>query len=108
MTNNVFITGGSRGIGAAAVLAFARAGYNVAFTYNSHPDAADAVRRQAEEINPGGRYLAIRADAGDPAQVRPPLPGPSRNSAVCRCSSAMPASRRSSCSPTPPTRTGGG
>ena len=70
MTNNVFITGGSRGIGAAAVLAFARTGYNVAFTYNSHPDAADAVRRQAEEINPGGRYLAIRADAGDPAQVR--------------------------------------
>ena len=52
MTNNVFITGGSRGIGAAAVLAFARAGYNVAFTYNSHPDAADSVRRQAEEINP--------------------------------------------------------
>ena len=70
MTNNVFITGGSRGIGAAAVLAFARAGYNVAFTYNSHPDAADAVRRQAEGINPGGLYLAIRADAGDPAQVR--------------------------------------
>ena len=70
MTNNVFITGGSRGIGAAAVLAFARAGYNVAFTYNSHPDAADAVRRQTEEINPGGLYLAIRADAGDPAQVR--------------------------------------
>ena len=52
------------------MLAFARAGYNVAFTYNSHPDAADAVRRQAEEINPGGLYLAIRADAGDPAQVR--------------------------------------
>ena len=68
MTNNVFITGGSRGIGAAAVLAFARAGYNVAFTYNSHPDAADAVRRQVEGINPGGLYLAIRADAGDPAQ----------------------------------------
>ena len=62
MTNNVFITGGSRGIGAAAVLAFARAGYNVAFTYNSHPDAADAVRRQAEGINPGGLYLAIRAE----------------------------------------------
>ena len=70
MTNNVFITGGSRGIGAAAVLAFARAGYNVAFTYNSHPDAADAVRRQVEEITPGGLYLAPRADAGDPAQLR--------------------------------------
>ena len=59
-----------QGILAGTVLAFARAGYNVAFTYNSHPDAADAVRRQAEGINPGGLYLAIRADAGDPAQVR--------------------------------------
>ena len=28
------------------------------------------MRRQAEGINPGGLYLAIRADAGDPAQVR--------------------------------------
>ncbi|WP_337757708.1 SDR family NAD(P)-dependent oxidoreductase, partial [Gemmiger sp.] len=42
MNKNVLITGGSRGIGAAAVLAFAKAGYNVAFTYNAHPDAADA------------------------------------------------------------------
>ena len=42
-TNHVFVTGGSRGIGAAAVLAFARAGYDVAFTYNAHPDAAEAV-----------------------------------------------------------------
>ena len=32
MERNVFITGGSRGIGAAAVLAFARAGYSVSFT----------------------------------------------------------------------------
>ena len=54
MNKNVLITGGSRGIGAAAVLAFAKAGYNVAFTYNAHPDAADAVRRQAEAIAPGG------------------------------------------------------
>ena len=43
MERNVFITGGSRGIGAAAVLAFARAGYNAAFTYNAHPEAAEAV-----------------------------------------------------------------
>ena len=65
MNKNVLITGGSRGIGAAAVLAFAKAGYNVAFTYNAHPDAADAVRRQAEALAPGGGFLAIRADAGD-------------------------------------------
>ena len=54
MNKTVLITGGSRGIGAAAVLAFAKAGYNVAFTYNAHPDAADAVRRQAEALAPGG------------------------------------------------------
>ena len=70
MNKNVLITGGSRGIGAAAVLAFAKAGYNVAFTYNAHPDAADAVRRQAEALAPGGCFLAIRADAGDSVQVQ--------------------------------------
>lgn len=70
MNKNVLITGGSRGIGAAAVLAFAKAGYNVAFTYNAHPDAADAVRRQAEALAPGGCFLTIRADAGDSVQVQ--------------------------------------
>ena len=70
MNKNVLITGGSRGIGAAAVLAFAKAGYNVAFTYNAHPDAADAVHRQAEALAPGGCFLAIRADAGDSVQVQ--------------------------------------
>uniref|UniRef100_UPI003FEFD5B0 elongation factor P 5-aminopentanone reductase n=1 Tax=Gemmiger sp. TaxID=2049027 RepID=UPI003FEFD5B0 len=70
MNKNVLITGGSRGIGAAAVLAFAKAGYNVAFTYNAHPDAADAVHRQAEALAPGGCFLTIRADAGDSVQVQ--------------------------------------
>ena len=50
-TNHVFITGGSRGIGAAAVLAFARAGYDVAFTYNAHPDAAEAVLPKDLELD---------------------------------------------------------
>ena len=69
-TNHVLITGGSRGIGAAAVLAFARAGYDVAFTYNAHPDAAEAVLRRAAAAAQGGRFLAIQADAGDSAQVQ--------------------------------------
>ena len=69
-TNHVFITGGSRGIGAAAVLAFASAGYDVAFTYNAHPDAAEAVLRRAAAAAQGGRFLAIQADAGDSAQVQ--------------------------------------
>ena len=43
MAYNVLITGGSRGIGAAAVREFAKAGYNVAFTWHSSASAADAV-----------------------------------------------------------------
>ena len=66
---NVFLTGGSRGIGAAAVLALARAGYNVAFTYHAHPEAAEAVAAQARALSPAGTFLPICADAGDSAQV---------------------------------------
>ena len=69
MMRNVFLTGGSRGIGAAAVLALARAGYNVAFTYHAHPEAAEAVAAQARALSPAGTFLPICADAGDSAQV---------------------------------------
>ena len=61
----VLITGGSRGIGAASVRAFAGAGYRVAFSYHSHEAAARALE---EEL--GGRARAFRADVADPAQVR--------------------------------------
>lgn len=54
MMRNVFLTGGSRGIGAAAVLALARAGYNVAFTYHAHPEAARGRSR------PGPRSFPCR------------------------------------------------
>lgn len=40
---HVFITGGSRGIGAACVEAFAKRGYKVTFTYNKSEDAAMAL-----------------------------------------------------------------
>ena len=40
MSQSVFITGGSRGIGKELVLRFSKAGFNVCFTYNAHlPDA---------------------------------------------------------------------
>ena len=61
----VLITGGSRGIGAASVRAFAGAGYRVAFSYHSHEAAARAL-----EEGLGGRARAFRADVADPAQVR--------------------------------------
>lgn len=69
MKKNVLITGGSRGIGAAAVLAFARAGYQVAFTWNNHANAAEQVLAQAQQMAPDSRFLALRADAADAAQV---------------------------------------
>ena len=69
MNDHVLITGGSRGIGAATVLEFARAGYDVAFTWNSREDAALDVVQQAQALNPGGRFLALHADVSDSAQV---------------------------------------
>lgn len=66
----VLITGGSRGIGAASVLAFAKAGYRVAFTWHSSDDAARRVVETVQQTVPGSKVLAIRADAADSAQVR--------------------------------------
>ena len=44
------ITGGSRGIGAAAVRAFARAGFRAAFFYRADEAAAQAVQDTYETI----------------------------------------------------------
>jgi NAD(P)-dependent dehydrogenase (short-subunit alcohol dehydrogenase family) len=54
------VTGGGRGIGAATVLALARAGHEVAFSYRSDGEAADRVRAGAAEL--GGRCLPLQAD----------------------------------------------
>lgn len=69
MAQNVFITGGSRGIGAAAVLAFAQKGDNVAFVWHSSRQAAEEVLRTAARLAPEGRFLALRADVSDSAAV---------------------------------------
>ena len=69
MAQNVFITGGSRGIGAAAVLAFAQNGDNVAFVWHSSRQAAEEVLRTAARLAPEGRFLALRADVSDSAAV---------------------------------------
>jgi len=45
---NVLITGGSRGIGLATAVAFAKSGANVAFTYHSNEAAAKAARSTIE------------------------------------------------------------
>lgn len=56
-----FVTGGSRGIGRAIVLALAEAGANVAFTYVHHPDLAEEICRAAREK--GARCKAYHDDA---------------------------------------------
>lgn len=58
-----FVTGGSRGIGAAIVERLASAGAAVAFTYKSSEDAAQALAGRIEAD--GGRALALRADVAD-------------------------------------------
>ena len=61
------VTGGSRGIGAAIARRLARDGADVALTYSSSPDKANAV--VAEIKSAGRRGLAIKANSEDPAAV---------------------------------------
>ncbi|GHO89519.1 3-oxoacyl-ACP reductase FabG [Dictyobacter formicarum] len=56
----VLVTGGSRGIGRATVLALARSGADVAFTYSSNQASAAEVLAAAEELE--GRVIAMQAD----------------------------------------------
>jgi 3-oxoacyl-[acyl-carrier protein] reductase len=51
------VTGGSRGIGAAIVKMFCRAGARVVFTYRKARSAAEALEREC-----GGAALAVRAE----------------------------------------------
>ena len=63
-----FVTGGSRGIGAAIVRRLAADGATLVLTYQSSANAAEALVREIEAG--GGRALAIRSDAGDPAALQ--------------------------------------
>jgi NAD(P)-dependent dehydrogenase (short-subunit alcohol dehydrogenase family) len=64
-----FVTGGSRGIGAAIVLHAARCGHDVAFTYVTNIEAAHDVLRKARDIQPDGRYKTYQLDVGRSADV---------------------------------------
>jgi len=62
----VFITGASRGIGAAAAREFAKRGHSVALSARNK----DAIEQRAQEIRAaGGDAIAVPCDVGDPAQV---------------------------------------
>ena len=68
MRKIALITGGSRGIGAACVRAFAEDGYSVAFLYNNSREKAEAL---VQQLRAEGRDVsAYRCDVADPAQVK--------------------------------------
>ena len=67
MRKIALITGGSRGIGAACVRAFAEEGYAVVFLYNHSRDKAEAL---VQSLRAEGRDVAaFSCDVSDPQQV---------------------------------------
>lgn len=68
MSGTFFVTGGSRGIGAAAARLAAERGYDVALTYIGRKDAAEAVVADIERK--GRRAVALQCDIADPVAIR--------------------------------------
>jgi 3-oxoacyl-[acyl-carrier protein] reductase len=68
MTRAALVTGGATGIGRAAVLALARAGYDVAINYSSSDAAARATADDASRL--GVKTLLVRCDVSDEPGVR--------------------------------------
>lgn len=62
------VTGGATGIGRSAVLALARAGFDVAVNYSSSETAARETAAEAEKL--GARTLLVRCDVSDEKGVR--------------------------------------
>jgi 3-oxoacyl-(acyl-carrier-protein) reductase len=63
------VTGGSRGIGRAIVMAMAKAGADVAFTYHVAKEKADALAKSIEEES-GVRCRAYQADVAVSEQMQ--------------------------------------
>jgi 3-oxoacyl-[acyl-carrier protein] reductase len=64
---NALVTGGSQGIGAAVALELAREGANVAITYRSHVEEANAYAEQIRDL--GRQALALACDIASFAQA---------------------------------------
>jgi len=65
----MFITGGSRGIGAGIVLDAVQAGWDVAFTYRARAAEAEGVVARAAALCPRARCEAFQLDVRDSAAV---------------------------------------
>lgn len=66
---NVFITGGSRGIGRVIVLKMVKEGWNVAFSYRSNKEEAEATIRLASELNPDAAVKAHLLDVKNANEI---------------------------------------
>ena len=62
------VTGGATGIGRSAVLALAKAGFDVAINYGSSAKAAQATALEAKAL--GAKTLLVQCDISDEAAVR--------------------------------------
>jgi 3-oxoacyl-[acyl-carrier protein] reductase len=62
------ITGSASGIGRAAALRLARAGFDVTINYSRSADRAELTLRELDRL--GGNHRAVRADVSDDAAVR--------------------------------------
>lgn len=63
MNKTVFITGGSRGIGKAIALTFAKENYNVALNYVSNDEAAKKTKKEIEAL--GSNALLLKGDVSN-------------------------------------------
>jgi len=68
MSRVAFVTGGSRGIGAATVLRLAQMGYHVAFSFQKEEEKAKEVARQVEAL--GRQALPIQLDLEDFPRIK--------------------------------------
>ncbi|MFN8111019.1 MAG: SDR family oxidoreductase [Thermoleophilia bacterium] len=67
----VFVTGGSRGIGAACAHGLARSGWDVGLTYAGDRDGCEDTARRVRAL--GVRAAVAQAEATDPASMRAAL-----------------------------------
>lgn len=62
------VTGGSRGIGRACVVALLEQGYDVVFSFSSNKAAADEVEQTASVL--GRQAVGLQSDVSDPANAQ--------------------------------------
>ena len=63
MSKTAVITGGSKGIGRAICLRLAKDGFNIAFSYNGHPELAEETMKLCE--NEGVKVKSYKVDVAD-------------------------------------------